>query len=171
MIDADKRNFTEIENRISKIKETCPNRNIWQMIKTKPITTNSIDYLVETGWSVILNNIESSCNTNKKIIKLEKGIDNFQRDKFLFHEICHAWYGEELSDRWLAIYEYDNRIIAEWLARQLRANPKLLRHTIFAFDLEPKIYDKISYEAFSNPAQLVFPFAEIYYERFKKILM
>ena len=51
---------------------------------------------------------------------------------------------------------YNNSAIVEWLARQYRADPQLLRHTLQTFHLPIHVYDKVSYLAV-HPAEALAP--------------
>ena len=152
---------------------------IWSLIESKPLTTDSIDMLVREGWVVKEDCFASRCFYDIKKICIEKNIDNYERDKALFHELVHAWYPNELDDGFIAYYRLEHNAIAEWLARQLRANYQLLRHTVHSFNLKSHIYDKSSYLAFREDdleRQLVlFPFLQDYVEglksKVKKTLM
>ena len=62
----------------------------------------------------------------------------------------HALY--DLDDWESEKDQKESRLIAEWLARQSRKDPKLLRCAIINFDLDPEIYDQISYFAFKDIA-------------------
>jgi hypothetical protein len=179
MTDAYERTYAEIGARVARIRETYPQWEIWGLISSRPITTNSIDSLILEGWAVGFSD-NSSCHYQEKnitlLIDLEQYENSYQRDVTLFHEIAHAWYGDALDDRLLRGARcHDDRTIAEWLARQKRAEPELLRYAILSFGLAPQVYDRASYEAFAGQAdldlQLVFPFAQEYYERLKPLLM
>ena len=149
--------WTGLQEKISKIRDSYPqNRQIWTTIHYAPITTKSIDKLISKGITleVLENKFEKHeygrySSTSKKIF-LEAGLDGYERDTTLFHELVHAWYGKDLYDNDIALFPDDNNAIAEWLARQLRSNHKLLRYAIMAFGLEPQIYDRASYMAFSQ---------------------
>lgn len=168
--------LTELGRSVSEIKKEYPYRKIWREIQKHPITIKSIDWLIKENWRVELDSIVSSCDSEGKLIRIKEDLNGYRRDRILFHEVVHAWYGDKLSDVWGAIFERNNRIITNWLAVQLRLDPELLRHTVVAFGLVPRIYDRISYMAFSNnpvdlDRQLIFPFAEEYVEQLKKISM
>ncbi len=171
---------------------------IWEEIQKRPITIESIDKLIEFGLQIKLINSQPGnishamylCN----IIYLSSNLNGYERDKALFHEIVHAWYstdpngwhedeggwefrGTVLEDGCCSNFpeDYPDTLIAEELARKLRTNPELLRHTILDFGLQPKIYDKISYQAFGAVSdldkQLAFPFVKLLYKEINKILM
>ena len=168
--------WDELVEKLDNIREKYPHRQIWQVIENDPITLDTIDFLIKQGWWIEDDYVEFACSHPNRRISLEKGVNGYERDKSLFHEIVHACYGDELSDTLFATFEHDNRMIADWLGRQLRADPALLRYTIHIFNLKSSIYDLISYQAFSiNPVdlekQLVFPFAQSYYETLKRVRM
>jgi len=149
---------------VAENRRNHPGRKIWKLIEDTPINENSIDKLIREGWRVNYF-LESNCNLGKKVISLEKGIRGYKRDRALFHELAHAVYGEELADRWAAIFGCDNRAIAEWLGRRSRSDFALLRYTITSFQLEPYVYDRVSVLAFDPSLanldeQLVFQFGK-----------
>ena len=86
-------------------------------------------------------------------IELRKGMHGYNRDKTLMHELAHFWYSPFLND---GESEKDkkrrskNCARTEWLARRARADPNTLFQAIMISQLEPKIYDRASYEAFSS---------------------
>lgn len=128
-------------------------RDIWRRIILEPFNPDSIDRLTRQGWKVVLDDLESDGYALPRVreILLNRRLGLYQRDLTLFHELMHAWFGDELGgknhvmDHKLA---EESEAIAEWLARQYRADPELLRHTVLSFGLEPGVYDCISYEAF-----------------------
>ena len=88
------------------------------------------------------------------IIHLADYLKPHQRDITLFHELAHLRHPILLSSRtdtrMTPFGEYGREIIVEYLGRKARADPELLRHTVVSFELEPKIYDKASYVAFTG---------------------
>jgi len=168
--------FEYLKEIVNRHKAAFPNRKVWSQINENPLKTESIDRLVKKGLKVIMHNFGSVYSGKSNLIKIENRVKGYRRDAEFFHELCHAWYGKELDD-----YCYNeqspfriylsmcNNIIAYWIARQLRADPGMLRHAVLSFGLEPQIYDMASYLAFSeNPADLnrqeTFPFAEEHYQ-------
>jgi hypothetical protein len=149
MTNAPYRTFAEIEARVKVIRKDFPNRRIWDSIE-EPITTDSIDSLIEDGWVVKTEQDTTYSRPWLTEIGLQYGLRGFERDRALFHEIVHAWLGKEASDNMLARFRDDNNTIVEHLARQLRANPEILRHSVLAFNLEPEIYDSVSHQAFAD---------------------
>lgn len=148
MTNAPYRTFAEIEARVKVIRKDFPHRRIWQAIE-EPMTTDSIDSLIGDGWVVKTEQEDTYSKPWLNEIGLEYGLNGFARDRALFHEIAHALLGEEASDNLLARFRDDNNTIVEYLARQLRANPEILRHSVLAFNLEPEIYDSVSHQAFA----------------------
>jgi len=129
------------------------------LLKEKPITAQSIEGLARDGWKVIPEAFAWSSGAADAIAKKiwVSEPTAYQRDKTLFHEIAHACYGEEIADSMTFIPErqirQENNAIAEWIGRQSRSQPRLLRHTLLAFDLKPEVYDWASYLAFEEYAQ------------------
>ena len=176
IFDAEKRTYQELNARVSYIKQEYPNRKIWSLISYSPITAKSISQLIKRGWILKLNKIESACDLKNLWIWLNSELSPYPRDKNLFHEIIHAIYGEEVGDSIGSLFAHDNRTIVEWLVRQSRARPELLKHAINSFNLQGYIYDQASYLAFhSNPVDLgsqrVFSFAKDNHNLLNKILM
>lgn len=185
-------NWNELESAIAQIRKRplSPARkrdSIWRSIENNPITPKSIDQLISEGWkltTVPLSYSKAFClpPPDKKIV-ISTDLEGYQRDKALSHEVCHACYLYELDDSLRArnlgmffgfLFGQENQIITEWLGRQLRADPKLLRHVVLAFGLEPQIYDKSSFEAFhpfdsnkESSSQL----SDDDFERLKKVMM
>lgn len=139
---------------VQRIKERDPKRKIWTLLKEKPVTIQSIDELARDGWKVIPEAFEWSSGSADAIAKTiwVSEPTAYQRDKTLFHEIAHAYYGEEIADSMNFIPErqirQENNAIAEWIGRQSRSQPSLLRHAILTFDLKPEVYDMVSYLSF-----------------------
>ena len=167
--------WNELDNYINSIKSIDPHKNILKMAITCPIDNSSIDALIAEGWNFEFSDKWKlgGCNRYLKIIELTPSLTHYSRDKVLFHEIVHAWYGDYLNDRF-GFYADENNAIVDWLARKSRANPKLLRHTIDSFGLERQIYDYPSCKAFADfdiDDQLEFPFAFSCYDELRKTLM
>lgn len=173
--------FSELERRISNHKKQFRFSRIFGRLKHEPIIKETIDKLIMEGWQ-IREGDDSRLDTKRKIIYLEKGISDYERDVALFHEISHIPYGNDLYDAFASLrigFDAERNEITEWLARQLRADPELLKHTILAFGLEPRIYDKISFLAFHPEAekvslsekQLAFPFAQDYWNKMNHVEM
>lgn len=157
-------------------------RDVSEALRDNPITPKSVAGLVADGFEVRLNNgIGGVASSKLKIIGvgMGNGLNGYQRDKNLFHEIVHIHYGHILDDGCRdgdgcsvdGISQGERSAITEWMGRQCRAKPELLRSAVLGFGLEPRVYDRPSYESlFSNSSgrQLMFPFAEDY---FKKVFM
>lgn len=149
MTDAPYRTFAEIEARVKVIRKDFPHLRIWDAIE-EPITKDSIDSLIGDSWVVRTEQETTYSRPWLREIGLEYGLNGFERDRALFHEMVHARLGEEASDSMPARFRDDNNTIVEYLARQLRQNPDILRHSIVAFNLEPQIYDSVSHQAFAD---------------------
>ena len=172
--------WSMIEEAIKECRKDDPYWKIWKLSIDKPLSIDSINYLVKEGWKVGESWFPPSSHCtpgDHKYIGLNLDIDYYLRDRMFFHELCHAWYGDELDSSPSSSLHYSRKnkvnLLTEWLARQGRANPDLLRHAIFSFGLEPKVYDRISYIAFKGPIedlekQLSFSFAEEFF-KYKEI--
>ena len=156
--------------------------DFWGRIESHPLTPAAIQKLVSDGLGLRILSPESElwgAYLPPNRICLKTSLKPYERDKTLFHELCHAMYRQELvglNDRLSAppSLRQENEIIVEWLARQFRADPQLLREAINIFDLEPKVYDWASYQAFPgyrpfeiDERQFALPFAawEIHHRR------
>lgn len=159
MEKAHKAGWNELDAYINSLRETQPSRMVWGTIRDKKLSINSIDQLIKDGWEVWELELDATlglCLDRIKKIFLKRNLEGYKRDKTLFHELVHAWYGDELKDV-DGTYAKENNAIVEWLARQFRADTGLLRHAILSFDLRPYIYDRASHESF-YPGQLSFQF-------------
>jgi hypothetical protein len=166
-------NLLRTSVRFGKKNETPNHRKIWGLLKTSPIDENAIGALIEDEWYVVVEDINALgyCSEARKRIQIRSDLVGFSRDTTLFHELAHAFYNDEI-DHYKHGYVSENLIIIEWLSRKLRSDADLLRHTINAFDLEQYIYDKVSYEAFTDhiadlSRQKEFPFAKEHYDRLR----
>lgn len=74
----------------------------------------------------------------------------YLRDLALAHEIVHALYPEtpDRQDYGFDFTRRQNFIVVEWTARQVRANPELLKAAVLGFGLQARIYDGVSLKAF-----------------------
>lgn len=143
-------------------------------IKEKPFTCASLDQLLKEEWGLRLEACANDgyCIHYKKQIILDRNLSLHQRDFTLFHELVHAWYGPDFSEN-----SWDNpcqsptqkNAVVEYTARQLRADPNLLRKAVLGFKLTPFIYDRSSYLAFHRRQenQLEFPFVREIEEKMK----
>ncbi len=152
-------NWKNMDLYVSETREKYPGLPIWEEIREKPITVESIDEKIKGGLVVITRPMyfHGSVSFSGEIL-LREGLDPFKRDITLFHELAHLHHPILLSwdsPNYLGI---EKETITEWLGRKARADPLLLRKAIYGFGLEPHIYDKSSYFAFSK--QFLFPFAE-----------
>lgn len=157
--------WSEIEQYVLESeKRTAP--DIWRAIHQSKISKYFIDGLIEKKWKVLYNSstlFVGSIHKTKSIINLANYLKPHQRDITLFHELAHLCHPVLLSSRTDAkmtpFGEYEREIIVEYLGRKARADPELLRHAVLSFGLEPKIYDKVSYVAFTGiKGQQCFPF-------------
>lgn len=146
-------------------------------IKEKPFTRDSLDQLLREGWDlrfVVCVN-DGYCIHYRKRIILDRDLCSYQRDFTFFHELVHAWYGTAFSEN-----SWDNpcqsptlkNAVVEHTARQLRADPILLKKAVLKFKLTPFIYDRSSYLAFHRRKknQLEFPFVREIEENMKTMM-
>jgi len=151
-IGAARLDWAELDAAVAKIRQETLYARDWSKIDDS-FTRGSIDILVQSGWKLFVDfrGPGAFCSPVRKEIGLPKSLGGFERDTALFHELVHAWFGDELNDaaRRYFMRERQNNRITEWLARKLRAKPELLRHAVTTFGLEPVIYDSSSYLAFS----------------------
>jgi len=138
-----------------------------ELLAEKPFTTKEIDELLASGCLVrfsahLWEGQGLTFKTKKNNLELRYILLNYlsspyDRDKILFHECAHIKYN-------ICFDIKDKNIEAkvEWIGRQWRADPTLLKHLIHSFELKPYIYDKASYQAFASSSpegnQLLFPF-------------
>lgn len=148
--------YTRLSQAVRNLRLNDPHRPIWEMITSNPFSRESVDSMVSKGWKIWLIDLEGfesmggGCWTELKCIILKHRLEGFERDVTLFHELLHAHYGDELTDRKTEGQKgEENFLIIEWIARQSRADPELLKYTINTFQLEPQIYDKVSCQAFA----------------------
>ncbi|MBI2148391.1 hypothetical protein HYU23_01825 [Candidatus Woesearchaeota archaeon] len=151
-------------NRMNILKEV----GILTLIEDNEKAVSWINSLVDQGWAVVEKPIQSDGFqlTNIKRIYINSELRDYNRDITLLHEIVSTFYGDKIKDE----------IVVEWIARRIRADPKILRQAIRGFGLEERVHDKASYQAF-NPytcdldRQLEFDFARGYFDRFKINIM
>ena len=164
----------ELEKYVSEIQDTQYNK----IIENPGITCESISNLFRVGWRVGLSECrEGLCLHSTKKIELNKSLIEYQRDEVLFHELVHAHYpmvlNESLLSRTFSEQSIRNGVV-EYVARNLRANPEILKHTIKVFGLEPQIYDVSSFIAFSSlneemsEKQIPFEFARDHFDYLEK---
>lgn len=150
-------------------------KRLFADINCRPFNQQSIDYLTGIGWHTKIELIEEPhqfgfCDLGKKVIFIDQQLDPYDRDKTLFHELAHAWYGLELSDSegvFAPPRRIGNNLIAEWLGRSWRADPILLRQAVAEFDLKPAVYDQSSWQAFamySDKLDLQIPLTGFYHQ-------
>ena len=164
----------ELEKYVSEIQDERYN----EIIENPGITCESISNLFREGWRVgLLECREGLCVPSTKKITLNKSLIEYQRDEVLFHELVHAHYPVVLDDSLLSgpfsVQSIRNGV-TEYVARILRANPEILKHTIEVFGLEPQIYDGPSFIAFSYlnkemlEKQIPFEFARDHFDYLRK---
>lgn len=131
---------------------------LYHLFERRPFTKESLGVLSRRRiMELRFEDIEDYGNLGffegRDIITLRNGLDPFQRDVTLFHELMHAWYYPYLDD--FCSKEDDARALrngarTEWLARNARARPDLLREVVGFFLLKKEIYDFVSYHAFRH---------------------
>jgi hypothetical protein len=155
-------NWLELSAYINNLLGTFDQRAIRILEETEkdPITTSIIEKRVKEGWRVKEEAHIApygTCNRELKLILISfASLKNpYDFHKTLFHELVHLQYGKLLDSGELV---YDNSLsaredwsimesFAEWIGRNLRANPTLLKKATNVFRLKPTIYDLSSYNA------------------------
>lgn len=142
---------------------------IWDQLFENSITAYFIDKLKSENWGVCYEKDHyflGSIRLPKKIITLRAELTPCQRDLTLFHELAHLTHPFLRNPTPLnggPFGEESIEAIVEWFARKARANPKLLKHAVLSFGLEPYVYDQASYRAFNDLVpQLSFHFLDRY---------
>ena len=174
----DTKKFSDLEVLVEKLKLTGFKPELFDLFKLYPINKSFIDYFIASGGKVefqdypmsgllsgealLLKNGEG--RHNFKIV-LKKNVEPFKRDISLFHELVHAKH--ILAGIYVPSLDPEDEnfeSVVEYYARLYRADPKLLRHAVLAFGLEPAIYDKTSFEAHKKDqeGQLLLDFTEKY---------
>lgn len=102
------------------------------------------------------------------LIEISVALNPFEHDVSFLHELVHIYHHPHLQDvsdvRHDSTTCYNNNAITEWLARKARADPEILRLVYNLLQRPPCIYDRASYEAFSNQVQQKeFDFMKAYY--------
>ena len=153
----------------------------YRHIVEKPkITCGSISELFDQGWRVNMTEMSSTsglCIFSHKRIVLGKNLIEYLRDKVLFHELVHAHYPVVLNDLLPSGEKLIRSGVVEYVARTLRANPEILKHTIEVFGLEPQIYDGASFIAFSSlnkemlERQIPFEFDRNHFNYLRKVYL
>ncbi|MFH1308102.1 MAG: hypothetical protein ABIH72_04575 [archaeon] len=145
-----KMSWAELQLEISKLHRTPHMEKLYKII-TEPITAKSVRGLVDSGWFVFPL-ASSHCLPDSKLITLVYDADSYTTDKELCHEVVHAVY-DFLPDHITSMHSHEeiiNNRIAEWVGRQIRASPVILRSIKSGFELKPEIYDRASELAFGN---------------------
>ncbi len=170
--------WTELDGYARSLLAQRRYRDVSEALEDNPITPRAIVGLAADGFRVKLYyGIGGHAFSKLKIIGVGEGngLNGYERDKNLFHEVVHMHYGRILHDGCRdgdgcsvdGISQGERSAITEWIGRQCRAKPELLRSSVLCFGLEPRVYDRTSYESFlSNRLgrQLMFPFAEDYFK-------
>src|SRR3989344_4663579 len=128
--------FQELERTVDEIRHKYWAKNIFHLIEKLPIDEESVNILIEEGWYVRHESFRyGSCHHKLKRINLNLNLKPYDRDLTLFHEIGHAWYGEELNDGPREFHNHGREkcIIIEWLSVKLRANSDILKHAVLSF--------------------------------------
>jgi hypothetical protein len=173
-INITRASFAELEAYLSLEKNKWFIDEMKPLIEANPVTPHSIDRLITEGWVVEKDEKKlfrrGQCCFDDKRITLygdtkEYRRKPYSRDVTLMHEVVHAHYPRLNSQKTPTgeIFETDEigEPLTEWMARQLRAEPDVLRASVLWFDLEPHVYDRASYIAFvmmNPPGQKLFPF-------------
>ncbi|MBI5797899.1 hypothetical protein HZA98_03275 [Candidatus Woesearchaeota archaeon] len=131
---------------------------LYRMFEKKPFTLGSLHLhntkrIMELRFEDIKDYGNLIFSGSKDTITLRSGLLPFQRDVTLFHELMHAWYYPYLNDFYSGeahARALRNGARTEWLARNARAQPKLLREVVCFFELKKEIYDFSSYLAFRD---------------------
>lgn len=142
---------------IAILKDEEPSLPIWKEIAEKPVDKKFLHELRSQEWKVrgepmdlladgLYDYENRVIRINNYLIMRMNDEKAYERDKFLFHEIAHLRFG--LNDNIGNPGWKKNAAIAEWIGRQSRADPELLKHAVKGFGLEPIIYDLASYQAF-----------------------
>jgi len=160
--------WNTLDSFVNSVKEDEKVGRILRRFKRNPITKKSIEKLVTDGWRVLFKKIffDGVINAKNQIIIDSTYFDDpYGRDVVLFHELVHIFHPEKIFRRagfpeWSSSNPNYQELLVEWLARQSRAKPTLLRSTIISFQLQPVIYDRVSYLAFNNSRQLTFSFID-----------
>lgn len=151
-----KASWHNLETCVTELQAQGHNPLLFSLIREKPLTPDSIDEILRQGWKIMLTGIPcrcaSQCSYRTKTIYLDEGLEPYERDKALFHEIAHAWYGltATMDDENLGEYGTKNNALVEWACRLSRANPEILRRAVIGFNLTPRIYDRASSQAFQQ---------------------
>ena len=166
--------FAELDRYVRQEKYRGYVDQIWPLIDANPITPHSIDRLITEGWIAEMDDAKigrgGKCDHEKKLITLFGSDAQYERkpysrDMTLIHELAHAHYPSLNSQMTptgeRVITDKIGEAMTEWIARQIRTEPEVLRAAVLWFDLEPYVYDRASYIAFvvmNHPGQKLFPF-------------
>ncbi|MBW2986152.1 hypothetical protein KY333_02165 [Candidatus Woesearchaeota archaeon] len=166
--------FAELEAYLSLERNRWFIDDMWPLIEANPITPHSIDRLITDGWAVEKDEKKlfrrGQCDFDTKLITLYGNTEEYRRkpysrDVTLMHEVVHAHYPRLNSQTTTTgekfITSKIGETMTEWIARQIRTVPEVLRASVLWFDLKPYVYDRASYVAFvamNPPGQKLFPF-------------
>jgi hypothetical protein len=165
--------FQKLSDFISSIRNLFPSRYVFEELESNPLTSKSIEKLANKGWKVYFDErFTGLCCPFTKSIRL-RNYKPYFRDRILCHELVHAHYGKIISDGFEARTTEESRnnnAIAEWYARQVRANNYSLASIWKNFGISPRVYDLPSLLATPQliRPQLLFP---SFYEAYNFTLM
>ncbi len=168
--------FSELEESVKKLRSERFYQEDFNRLDEFPLDENfsedTINYFIKNGTKVLIKEslkgqgyLRFSSNS-RYIIEIKEGLNAFERDCTLFHELVHACFNFSRSFMISGEEEYWKlEAIVELNARKLRAQPPLLRHAIKSFKLPPKVYDLASYKAFPDHPQQLLQFMPSVYEQ------
>lgn len=134
----------------------------WEKLDKRPFSCASLEELLSLGLKVEFLKLENAYGwaesadregipRKEASIRIHSPLRPYNRDKTLFHELMHVWHGYPLNDgprvRTKEL-QRKNTARTEWLARQARADPDILRYTLTRLRIKPWLYDQASYDAF-----------------------
>jgi hypothetical protein len=172
--------WKDLDNTISSLMEITAFYKKFKEIDENPITKDKIENLVSEGWELSHQYLDSFLGRvitqDKKIILSIILYPGYHRDRILFHELVHVFYGLPdvipYHERRNPNYEkreelMQNNALVEWTARNLRSDSLLLKTTLDVFGLEIDPYDLPSLAASKASGSLILKNQT----RFKKVKM
>tara|TARA_Y100000310_G_scaffold320216_1_gene376412 strand:+ start:69 stop:638 length:570 start_codon:yes stop_codon:yes gene_type:complete len=164
-----KSSWSKLDAYVNKLRERNPSWPIWGVPLNPPSCLFELfkNKGWEVGWKPSTYIFTGSIEPDIKTIWLKSGMHPYERDKTLSHEFAHLFYPDRFGISGInSSRDYRWEAIIEWLGRQWRAKPTLLRTMINTFELEAKVYDWASQEAFKDytlaKGQLVLPLDKRY---------
>lgn len=133
--------WRELQAYVSTLREKNPSWKVWNDIQEPD--RYCIDFLVQTHWKIVPCTDEmnewywgmGSVDHNKRIFYREE-LRGKERDITICHELAHVFYPAN-------IYKETNRenweCIIEWIGRNWRAKPEVLREIIEGFKVRPHL--------------------------------